>query len=168
MSISNQKRNDDNGAEVPQGTSLSNLPNIFEDLKQLIKITREVNRDKVDPDNIEAIKTSGTKVAVLWKEDDAMSGWEPGWYTAHIRTYSPRVDEISIKYTSKPSKRYTMKVKDRVKEGVLKVLKVTCRSNLYDEVTEIGACIHVRWSGDELEGTGCKSGWYVRNTTPSV
>ena len=72
-SISNQERNEDNGAEVPEGTSLSNLPNIFEHLQQLIKITREVKRDKVDPDNIKAIKTPGTKVAVLWKEDDAIS-----------------------------------------------------------------------------------------------
>ena len=84
------------------------------------------------------------KVAVLWKEDDAMSGWEPGWYTAVVRTYSPTVDEISIEYVREPSKRYTVKVKDNVKEGVLKVLKVTCNSNLYDEVTEIGARIHVR------------------------
>ena len=54
-----------------------------------------------------------------------------------------------------------MKVKDTVKEGVLKVLKITCDSNLYDEVTEIGARIQVRWSGDELKGTGWKSGWYA-------
>ena len=60
-----------------------------------------------------------------------------------VRTYSPTVDEISIEYVSKPSKRYTMKVKDSVKEGVLKVLRVTCNSNLYDEVTESRACIHV-------------------------
>ena len=135
------------------------LPNIFEDLQQLITVTRQVNRDKGDPDNREAIKTPGTKVAVLWKEEDVMSGWEPGWYTAVVRAYSPTLDEISIEYVSEPSKRYTMKVKDTVKEGVLKVLKITCDSNLYDEVAEIGARIQVRWSGDELKGTDWKSGW---------
>ena len=67
-SISNQERNEDNGSAVPQGTSLSTLPNIFEDLQQLITVTRQVNRDKEDPDNIEA------KVAVLWKEEDAVGG----------------------------------------------------------------------------------------------
>ena len=160
-SISNQERNEDNGSAVPQGTSLSTLPNIFDDLQQLITVTRQVNREKGDPDNIEAIKTPGTKVAVLWKEEDAMSGWEPGWYTAVVRAYSPTLDEISIEYVSEPSKRYTMKVKDTVKEGVIKKLKITCDSNLYDKVTEIGARIHVRWSGDELKGTGWKSGWYA-------
>ena len=65
-------------------------------------VTRQVNRDKVDPDNIKAIKTAGTKVAELWKED-VMSGWEPRWYTAVVRAYSPTLDEISIEYVSEPS-----------------------------------------------------------------
>ena len=36
-SFSNQERNEDNGSAVPQGTSLSTLPNIFEDLHCLLQ-----------------------------------------------------------------------------------------------------------------------------------
>ena len=87
------------------------MPNIFEDLQQLITVTKQVNRDKGDPDNSKAIKTPGTKVVVLWKEEETMSGWEPRWYTAVVRAYSPTLDETLIEYISEPSKRYTMKVK---------------------------------------------------------
>lgn len=103
----------------------------------------------------------GTRVAVLWKEEDAMSGWNPGWYNAVVRAYSQTLDEITIEYVSEPSKRYTMKVKESVNEGLLKLLKVNCDSDIYDEVTEIGARIQVRWSGNDVKETGWKAGWYA-------
>lgn len=160
-SISNEERKEDNGPAVPEGTSLSNLHNIFEDLQQVIKATREVNIDKGDPDNIEAINMPGTRVAVIWKEEDAMSGWNPGWYNAVVRAYSQTLYEITIEYVSEPSKRYTMKVKESVNEGLLKLLKVNCDSDIYDEVTEIGARIQVRWAGNDVKETGWKAGWYA-------
>ena len=50
-------------------TSLSNLPNIFEDLKNVIQATREVNVEKSDTDNVEDITMPGTRVVVLWKKE---------------------------------------------------------------------------------------------------
>lgn len=100
-------------------------------------------------------------MVVLWKEEDAMFGWEFGWYIVVVRVYSLIFDEILIEYVSELSKRYIMKVKDIVKEGVIKVLKIICDSNFYDEVIEIGVRIYVRWFGDEFKGIGWKSGWYV-------
>jgi len=47
------------------------------------------------------------------------------------------------------------------RKGSLKVLKVNCDSDFYDEVTEIGARVQVRWSGDDVKGTGWKAGWYA-------
>lgn len=143
------------------GTSLSNLPNIFEDLKNVIKATRDVNRDKSDPGNIEDITTPGTRVVILWKEGDALSGWDPGWYTVKVRAYTKDVDEITIEYITEPGRRYNVKVTESVKEGTLKVLNVHCDGNLYDEVTQIGAKISVRWSGSKVKGIGWKAGWYT-------
>lgn len=47
------KRN--NSVEIPVGTSLSNLPKIFEDVKNFIQATRDVKREKCDPDNIKVL-----------------------------------------------------------------------------------------------------------------
>ena len=109
-SISNEERQRTNGLKIPVGTSLSNLPNIFEDLKNVIQATREVNREKSDTDNVEDITTPGTRVVVLWKEGDALSGWDPGWYTAIVKAFIKALDEITIKYVSEPGKRYNVKV----------------------------------------------------------
>ena len=109
-SISNEERQRTNGLKIPVGTSLSNLPNIFEDLKNVIQATREVNREKSDTDNVEDITTPGTRVVVLWKEGDALSGWDPGWYTAIVKAFIKALDEIKIKYVSEPGKRYNVKV----------------------------------------------------------
>ena len=160
-SISNEERQKTNGLNIPVGTSLSNLPNIFEDLKNVIQATREVNAEKSDTDNVEDITTPGTRVVVLWKEVDALSGWDPGWYTAIVRAFIEALDKITIEYVSEPGKHYNVRVKESVKEGTLKVLNVHCDSDLYDEVTQIGAKISVRWSGTEVKGTGWKAGWYA-------
>ena len=158
-SRSNEERQRSNGLKIPVGTSLSNLPNIFEDLKNVIQATREVNRGKSDTDNIEDITTPGTRVVILWEEGDSLSGWDPGWCTAIVTAYTEALDEITIEYVSEPGKRYNVKVKESVKEGTLKVLNVHCDGDLYDEVTQIGAKISVRWSGTEVKSTGWKAGW---------
>ena len=54
-SRSNEERKGNNELKLPVGTSLSNLPNIFEDFKN-------------------AITTPGSRVVVLWKEGDALTG----------------------------------------------------------------------------------------------
>lgn len=160
-SRSNEERQRSSGLKILVGTSLSNLPNIFENLKNLIEATREANREKSDMDNVEDITSPGTRVVVLWEEGDSLSGWDPGWYTAIVRSYTETLDEITIENVSEPGKRYSVKVKESVKEGTLKVLNVHCDSDLYDKVTQIGAKINVRWSGTEVKGTGWKAGWYT-------
>lgn len=70
-SRSNKERQRSSGLKIPVGTSLSNLPNIFENLKNLIEATREANGEKSDMDNIEDITTTGTRVVVLWEEGDS-------------------------------------------------------------------------------------------------
>ena len=160
-SRSNEERQGNSGLTIPVGTSLSNLPNIFEDLKNVIQATRETNRGKSDTDNIKDITTPGTRVVVLWKDGDFLSGWDPGSYTAIVRAYTEALDEIMIEYVSEPGTRYNVKVSESVKEGTSKVLNVHCDSDLYDEVTQIGAKISVCWSGTEVKGTGWKAGWYT-------
>ena len=43
-------------------------------------------------------------------------------------------------------------MKESINEGKLKLLKVTCDSDLYDKVTEIGARIQVLWTKDDVAG----------------
>ena len=124
--------------------SLSKLATIFHEIRSLIGTTREVNNQKCDQDNLKAITTPGTRVAVLWTKTDNMSGWKPGWYTAVVRGYKEELDEVTIEYSSEHGKRYVMSVSDNVKKGNLKVLKTTCDSNLHNDVTEIGARIQLR------------------------
>lgn len=52
-------------------------------------------------------------------------------------------------------------MKESIDEGKLKVLKVTCDSDLYDEVTEIGARIQVLWTKEDVQKTGWKPGWSI-------
>ena len=50
-------------------------------------------------------------------------------------------------------------MKQSIDEGKLKLLKVTCGSDLYDEVTEIGARIQILWTKDDVQKTGWKPRW---------
>ena len=50
-------------------------------------------------------------------------------------------------------------MKQTIDEGKLKLLKVTCGSDLYDEVTEIGARIQILWTKDDVQKTGWKPRW---------
>ncbi|KAJ7391446.1 hypothetical protein OS493_018493 [Desmophyllum pertusum] len=158
-SVANQDRKGDS-TPVPVEISLRNLTTIFDEIESMIKKTREVNKETSDPDNIEALTTPGTRVSVLWTKEDAMLGWKPGWYTAVVRCYNRPLDEITIEYSSEEGNRYVLSVKESVSRGSLKLLKATCDSDLYDEVTEIGAIIQVRWSKDDIKGTDWKAGWY--------
>ena len=85
---------------VPEGIPLLNLNSIFDEIQRLITAKREINNQKKDPNNAEAIRTPRTRVAVLWGNEDALSGWEPGWYTAVVWPYDPLSDEITIEYSS--------------------------------------------------------------------
>lgn len=138
-----------------------NLNTIFDEIQRLITAQREVNNKKADPDNSEAIRTPGTRVAVLWGKEDALSGWEPGWYTGVVRAYDLPTDKITIEYSSEKGEQYQLNVKESIDEGKLKVLKVTCDSDLYDEVTEIGARIQVLWTKEDVQKTGWKPGWSI-------
>lgn len=159
-SVFNQDNNIASLTPVPEGISLLNLHTIFDEIQRLITAQMEVNNQKADPNNLEAIRTPGTRVAVLWDTEDTLSGWEPGWYTEAVRAYDLRSDEITIEYSSEKGERYQLKVKESIDEGKLKVLKVTCDSDLYDEVTEIGARIKVLSTKDDVQKTGWKPGWY--------
>ena len=160
-SVSNQENDIASLTPLPEGISLLNLNTLFDEIQRLIRAKREVNKNKADPNNAESIRTPGTRVAVLWGKEDALSGWEPGWYTAVVRAYDSPSDEITIEYSSEKGERYQLNVKESIDEGKLKVLKVTCDSDLYDEVTEIGARIQVLWTKDCVQKTGWSPGWLV-------
>lgn len=161
-SVFNQDNNIASLTPVLEGISLLNLHTTFDEIQRLITAQREVhvNNQKADPNNLEAIRTPGTRVAVLWGKEDTLSGLEPGWYTAVERAYDLPSNEITIEYSSEKGERYQLKVKESIDEGKLKVLKVTCDSDLYDEVTEIGARIKVLWTKDDVQKTGWKPGLY--------
>lgn len=159
-SVSNEDREFQDVMPLPEGMSFVMLTTIFDDIRSVIESTMEVNNDKSDPNNVDAMTTPGTRVAVLWTDADIMPGWKPGWYTAVVRSYNQQRDEITIEYISEQGESYAMSVNENAKKGSLKVLKVTCDSDLY-EVTEIGARVQVRWSGDDVKGTGWKAGWYA-------
>ena len=160
-SVSNQDNNIASLTPIPKGISFLNLNTIFDEIQRLITAQREVNIKKADPDNSEAIRTPGTRVAVLWGKEDALSGWEPGWYTGVVRAYDLQSDKITIEYSSEKGERYQLSVKESIDEGKLKVLKVNCDSDLYDEVTEIGARIQVLWTKEDVQKTGWKPGWSI-------
>ena len=151
-SVSNQDNNIASVTPIPEGISLLNLNTIFDEIQRLITAQREVNNKKADPSNSEAIRTPGTRVAVLWGEEDALAGWEPGWYTGVIRAYDLASDKVTIEYSSEEGEWYQLNVKDSINEGKLKLLKVTCDSDLYDKLTEIGARIQVLWTKDGVAG----------------
>ena len=87
-------------------------------------------------------------------EEDSLAGWEPGWYTGVVRAYDLASDKVTIEYSSEKGEWYQLNVKETIDEGKLNLLKVTCDSDLYDEVTEIGA-------KDDVQKTGWKPGWSI-------
>lgn len=85
-------------------------------------------------DNVEDIISFGIRVVVFWEEGDFLFGWDLGWYIVIVRLYIEIFDEITIENVSELGKRYNVKVKESVKEGILKVLNVYCDSDFYDKV----------------------------------
>ena len=160
-SVSNQDHNIASSTPILEGIFLLHLTTIFDEIQRLITAQSELNNKKADPNNLEAIQTPGTRVAVLWSKEDSLSGWEPGWYTGVVLAYDPPSDKITIEYSSEKGERYQINMKESINEGKLKALKITCDSDLYDEVTEIGARIQVLWTKDDVFKTGWKPGWPI-------
>ena len=80
----------------------------------LITAQREVNNKKADPNNSEAIRTPGTRVDVLWGKEDALAGWESGWYTGVVRAYDLASDNVTIEYSSEKGEWYQLNVKESI------------------------------------------------------
>ena len=98
---------------------------------------------------------------VKWTNEDKKKGWKPGWYTGIIKNYIKASDVIEIEYVCEPGKVYKVNVKDSVENGTLRLHVTTCGvPDLYDQVTEIGASISIKWTRDEVKGSGWKAGWY--------
>ena len=95
---------------------------------------------------------------VKWTD---IKGWKPGWYAAVITNYIKDLDVIEVQYVSKPGRAYGVKVKESVENGTLHLHVTTCDvPDLYDQVTEIGASLSIRWTKEEVKGSGWKAGWY--------
>ena len=146
---------------VPDGTTLSQLEDIFHNIKSEIRLLNKDSAQKYDPYNISAIRSSKGRVMVKWTEEDNKKGWKPGWYAAIIKNYIKIFDVIEIEYVSEPGKVYKVKVKENVENGTLRLHVATCGApDLYDQVCEIGASIAIKWTKEEVQGSGWKAGWY--------
>ena len=145
---------------VPSTINMKNLEEMFDDLLGEIRLVN--TREKRDPYNLEAIRKCGAKVMVRWSEDDERRGWTPGWYGATMVGYVRDDDCIEVEYSSEPGRSYRMNVEESVGDGKLRLHEITCTTtDLYEEVTEIGAGILVRWTKEDLKGSGWRPGWYV-------
>ena len=71
------------------------------EIESVIETTKQVKNEKSDPDNVAAITTPGTRVAVLSNKADIMARWEPGWSSARVRTYKKQLQcqESKLKST---------------------------------------------------------------------
>lgn len=146
---------------VPDGTTLSQLEDIFQNIVTEIRLLNKDSAKKYDPCNLSAIRSSKERVMVKWTEEDNKKCWKPGWYTAIIKNYIQVCDAIEVEYVSEPGKVYKVNVKDSVENGTLRLHVTTCEvPDLYDQVTEIGASISIKWTRDEVKGSGWKAGWY--------
>ena len=145
---------------VPPNTILDNLEKIFHGLKEEIQLL--MTQKKHDPYNLEAIRKYNAKVMVRWTEEDKSRGWTPGWYNATCKRYTRESDSIQVEYSSEPGSLYAVKVKESVENGTLRLQRITCNvADLYEEVTEIGAGILIRWNKEELKESGWRPGWYA-------
>lgn len=98
---------------------------------------------------------------VKWTKEDKTKGRKPGWYTAIIKQYVKELDMIEVEYVSEPGKVYWVKVEESVQEGILRLHISTCKvPDLYDQISEIGASLKIKWSKDEVKESGWKAGWY--------
>ena len=146
---------------VPDGTTLSKLENIFDNIKREIRLLNKDSAQKYDPYNLSAIRSDKGRVMVKWTEKDDSKGWKPGWYTAIIKKYIKVLDILEIEYVSEPGKVYKVHVKDSMEKGTLRLHVTPCGvADLYDQVTEIGASILIKWTKEEVKGSGWKAGWY--------
>ena len=139
---------------VPDGTTLSKLENIFDNIKREIRLLNKDSAQKYDPYNLSAIRSDKGRVMVKWTEKDDNKGWKPGWYTAIIKKYIKVLVVLEIEYVSEPGKVYKVHVTDSVEKGTLRLHVTTCGvADLHDQVTEISASILIK-------GSGWKAGWY--------
>ena len=146
---------------VPDGTTLSQLEDLFQNIKLEIMLLNKDSAQKYDPYNLNAIRSNKGRVMVKWTDEDNKQGWKPGWYAAIVKNYIKVCDVIEIEYVSEPGKMYKVNVKDSVENGTLRLHVTTCRvPDIYDQVTEIGASISVKWARKEVKGSGWKAGWY--------
>ena len=145
---------------VPSTINMKNLEEMFDYLLGEIRLVN--TREKRDPYTLEAIRKCGAKVMVRWLEDDERRGWTPGRYGATVVGYVRDDDCIEVEYSSEPGRSYRMNVEESVGDGKLCLHKITCTTtDVYEEVTEIGAGILVRLTEEDLKGSGWRPGWYV-------
>ena len=98
---------------------------------------------------------------VKWTDKDNKQAWKAGLYVAIVKNYIKVCDVIEIEYVSEPGKVYKVNVKDSLENGTLRLHVTTCGvPDLYDQVTEIGAPISVKWTRKEVKGRSWKAGWY--------
>ena len=137
---------------VPDGTTLSQLEDIFHNIKSEIRLLNKGSAKKYDPYKISAIRSSKGKVTVKWTKDDNKKGWKPGWYATIIKNHIKVFDVIEIEDVSEPGKVLKVKVKKNVENGTLRLHVATCGApDLYDQVCEIGASIFIKWTMEEVQ-----------------
>lgn len=96
---------------VPDGTTLSQLEDLFHNIEREIRLLNKDSAQKYDPYNLSAIRSSKGRVMVKWTDEDNKKGWKPGWYTAIIKNYITVCDVIEMEYVSEPGKVYKVNVR---------------------------------------------------------
>ena len=145
---------------VPQNISLDSMDSLFDDLER--ELCWEHKMIKAEAYNLEAMRKCDTKVLVKWTADDEKEGWLPGWYSATVKTYQRQSDTAEVEHYCEPGISYPVNVKESVDNGTLRLQIKTCDAmDFYEEVTEIGARILIRWEKEELRESGWRAGWYA-------
>ena len=72
---------------VPDGTTLSQLEDLFQNIKREIMLINKDSAQKYDPYNLNAIRSNKGRVMVKWTDEDNKQGWKPGWYAAIVKNY---------------------------------------------------------------------------------
>lgn len=154
-------RNNNVKVPVTGGITLSTLENMFDNLKQEVALLNRDSAQRYDPYNLNALRSNTGRVMVKWTKEDETKGWKPEWYTAIIKQYVKELDMIEVEYISEPGRVYRVKVEECVQKGTMRLYISTCKEpDLYDQISEIGASLKIKWSNDKVKESGWKAGWY--------
>lgn len=147
--------------ELPEGVTISCLHEIFTPLEEFIKAEDTAAGREFDSNSLNAIRTCNARVLIKWTEEDEVLEWKSGWYCGTVKRYLVKTDEIEVKCASEPNHFYRLKIEESVKGTLQLNNNPTVEFELYDQLTEIGARVLIKWSKEVLQGTNWRPGWYA-------